>query len=168
MPVDATALHVRRDPEVPVDTGSVQQRWLGWGTEHSERNPSASERAEFVQLWLQTPRPDVSALEQHHHYAAEQRSDRWLQIIRSECWPSDGLMAAQDARVHVARLDSASGPVEYRFEPGRGGYLYVIDGDVEANLERLQAGDAARVVSEGHLHVHAFDTTELLIVDVPV
>jgi quercetin 2,3-dioxygenase len=148
--------------------GGVQQRWLGWGSEHQERNPSATERTEFIQLWLQTPHPDTTALEQHAQYAAMDRFERWLEIVRSECSPSDGLMVNQDARVHVVRVDSSSRRLEYEFEPGRGGYIYVIDGDAEANQERLHTGDAAHVTAEGRLHIQAFGATELLIVDVPV
>ena len=146
----------------------MQQRWLGWGSEHQERNPSATERTEFIQLWLQTPQPETTRLEQHTQYAAEDRFERWLQIVRSECAPSDGLMVAQDARVQVVRVDSSSGRLEYEFEAGHGGYVYMIDGDAQANLERLRTGDAARVTAEGRLHVQAFTATELLIVDVPV
>jgi quercetin 2,3-dioxygenase len=148
--------------------GGVQRRWLGWGSEHQERNPSATERTEFIQVWLQTPQPETTALEQHTQYAAEDRFERWLQIVQSECSPSDGLMVTQDARVHVVRVDSSNGRLEYEFEAGHGGYVYLIDGDAEANLERLQTGDAARVTGEGRLHIQAFSATELLIVDVPV
>jgi redox-sensitive bicupin YhaK (pirin superfamily) len=148
--------------------GGVQQRWLGWGSEHHEWNPSATERTEFVQVWLQTPRPDQTALEQHNHYAREDCFERWLQIVRSECSPSDGLMVAQDAEVHVVRLDSSIRGMAYQFEPGHGGYLYVIDGDVDVNLERLGAHDAARVVGEGRLRIQASSPSELLVVDVAV
>lgn len=148
--------------------GSVQQRWLGWGTEHQEWNPSATEPAEFIQLWLRTPRPETTAVEQHQHYTPEERLGRWLQIAWLKCWPPDGLMTAEDARVYVTRLNSSSGRLRYRFEPGHAGYVYVVEGDAEVNLERLQTGDAARVLSEGHLHVRAFTPTELLVVDVSV
>jgi quercetin 2,3-dioxygenase len=148
--------------------GGVQQRWLGWGSEHQERNPSATERTEFIQLWLRTRIPDTTALEQHTQYGAEDRFERWLQIVQSECSPSDGLLVAQDARVQVVRVDSSSGHLEYEFETGHGGYVYMIDGDAEANLERMQTGDAACVTGEGRLRIQAFTATELLIVDVPV
>jgi redox-sensitive bicupin YhaK (pirin superfamily) len=117
--------------------GGVQQRWLGWGSEHHEWNPSATARTEFIQLWLETPRPHQTALEQHHHYAREERFERWLQIVRCECSPSDGLMVAQDAEVRVIRLQPSSGFMAYQFEPGHGGYLYLIEGDMDVNLERL-------------------------------
>jgi quercetin 2,3-dioxygenase len=148
--------------------GGVQQRWLGWGAEHEERNPSATERTEFIQLWLWTPQPDTTALEQHTQYAPDDRFERWLQIFRSACSARDGLTVTQDARVQVVRVDSSSGRLEYEFEAGHGGYVYMIDGDAEANLERLQTGDAAHVTAEGRLHIRAFSATELLIVDVPV
>jgi redox-sensitive bicupin YhaK (pirin superfamily) len=148
--------------------GGVQQRWLGWGSEHQERNPSATERTEFIQLWLQAPQPQTTALERHTQYTEGERFERWLQIVESECSPSDGLMLTQDARVQVVRVNSSSRSIDYEFEAGHGGYLYLIDGDADANLERLQTGDAARITGEGRLHIQAFSATELLIVDVPV
>jgi redox-sensitive bicupin YhaK (pirin superfamily) len=146
--------------------GGVQQRWLGWGSEHHEWNPSPTERLEFIQLWLETPRPDQTAFEQHNHFAREDRFERRLQIVRSEGSPSDGLMVAQDAEVRVIRLDPSSGPMAYQFEPGHGGYLYMIEGDLDVDLERLGRHDAARVVGEGRLHIHASTRSELLVVDV--
>jgi hypothetical protein len=86
----------------------VQQRRLGWGSEHHDRNPSATERTEFIQLWLETLRPDQTTLEQHNHYAREDRFDRWLQIVWSKCSPSDGPMVAQRCR----STRHPTGPVE--------------------------------------------------------
>lgn len=148
--------------------GGIHQRWLGWGTEHREWNSSETERAEFIQLWLAVPQADSTRSERQCHYTVEERSARWLQIAESECWPSDGLMLAQNARVHVTRIDPSTGAMLYCFDPGHGGYVYVIEGDVEMNLERLQTGDAARVLSDGQLQLHAFDATELMLVDVPL
>jgi redox-sensitive bicupin YhaK (pirin superfamily) len=57
---------------------------------------------------------------------------------------------------------------EYRFEPGHGGYIYVIEGDLDINLERIGPHDAARVVGDGRLHIQASNPSELLIVDVAI
>lgn len=75
-------------------------------------------------------------------------------------------MVAQDAEVRVIRFDPSSGRMAYQFEPGHGGYVYMIEGDADINLERLGTHDAARVVGEGRLHIHASTPSELLIVDV--
>lgn len=148
--------------------GGVQQCWLGWGTEHREWNPSQTERAEFVQLWLAVAPPDPACPEQQSHVAAEERSGRWLQIAQWECWQGDRLAPVKDARVQMARIDASTGPLRYAFEPGHGGYVYVVQGDVEMNLERLQTGDAARVLGYGQLRTRAYDRTEVILVDVPL
>ena len=70
-------------------TGGVQLRWLDWGTEHREWNPSEKERAEFIQLWLAVPPADPTFSERQCHHAAEARSGRSLQVAQSECRPSD-------------------------------------------------------------------------------
>ena len=37
--------------------GRVHPRWLGWGAEHEEWNPSPFAPTEFIQLWLETAQP---------------------------------------------------------------------------------------------------------------
>jgi redox-sensitive bicupin YhaK (pirin superfamily) len=59
----------------------------------------------------------------------------------------DGLDLAQDARALVAHLTD-SGKLEHTFGPGRGGYLYVIDGRLSLDGETLGTGDAAKVSGE--------------------
>src|SRR5260370_19060465 len=58
------------------------------------------------QLWLETPRPDQTALEQHNHYAREDCFERWQQIVRAECSPSDGPMVAHRSEEHTSELQS--------------------------------------------------------------
>jgi hypothetical protein len=98
------------------------------GTEHAESNPSQSDSVEFVQVWLQAPTPRSGTLEQYWEYAAEDRSDRWPPVVRMERPPGDGLMFAQDAQMHVARLHAAGGPLYYLFEPAHLGYLNSFSG----------------------------------------
>jgi redox-sensitive bicupin YhaK (pirin superfamily) len=54
---------------------------------------------------------------------------------------ADGLDLSQDARALVAHL-TAGHRLEHAFAPGRGGYVYVIDGRVEVDDEPLRTGDA--------------------------
>ena len=126
--------------------GGVQQRWLG---------------TEFIQLWLETARPDPTLLEQPTHYASHERFERWLQIVGANG-------TGQDANVHVARLNPSTRCMQYRFEPGRGGYFYVIEGDVQVNDEHMERRDAARVTGAGLVNIEPSQPTELLIVDVSI
>jgi redox-sensitive bicupin YhaK (pirin superfamily) len=58
--------------------------------------------------------------------------------------------------------------VKHPFGEGRGGYLYVISGDIELNQERLETGDAAKIRDELGLGVRAEEAAELILVDVPL
>jgi redox-sensitive bicupin YhaK (pirin superfamily) len=56
--------------------------------------------------------------------------------------------------------------VKHAFAPGHGGYLYVIEGSLRLNDEKLGTGDAAKIASEPHITLEADGPTELILVDV--
>jgi hypothetical protein len=65
----------------------------------------------------------------------------------------------------VSHLESGSN-VEHAFAPGHGGYLYVIEGSVRLNDEKLATGDAAKIAGEPSITLEADGPTELILVDV--
>src|SRR5262245_37151429 len=135
------------------------------GDLHSEKNASADEPMRFIQFWIL---PSVRGLEtrvQQRQYGIGDRTDRWLQIMGPA--GTDGLDLAQDARALVAHL-TEHGELEHSFGPGRGGYLYVIDGRVEVNGDRLGTGDAAKVTGATELALRTDVAAELILVDVPL
>ncbi|TAM91702.1 hypothetical protein EPN42_02860 [bacterium] len=69
----------------------------------------------------------------------------------------------QQATFAVARLEQAQ--VEYRFAPGRLGFLFIAEGNVEANGAPLSAGDAVRIADLDHLTLGG--QGEILLWDVP-
>ncbi|HEV3363062.1 MAG TPA: pirin family protein [Acidimicrobiia bacterium] len=135
------------------------------GDLHSERNGSATEPMRFIQFWILPSDPGLATSVQQRQYTAEDRTDRWLQIMSPS--GEDGLDLAQDARALVARLTDR-GRLEYSFEPGRGGYLYVIDGAVVADHMDMEEGDAAKVHGPEDLSLSTDTVAELILADVPL
>ncbi len=80
---------------------------------------------------------------------------------------TDGLDLSQDTRALVAHLTDA-GRLEHTFEPGRGGYLYVIDGRLSLDGESLGTGDAVKVTAAAHLELSTDIAAELILIDVPL
>ena len=76
---------------------------------------------------------------------------------------TDGLDLAQDARALVAHLTDG-GRLQHTFEPGRGGYLYVIDGRVDVDREQLRTGDAAKVPGPTALILRTDLAAELILI----
>jgi len=135
------------------------------GDHHSEKNGSRDEPLRFIQFWiLPSTRGLETRVEQRQH-TLEDRTDRWLQIMGPP--GTDGLDLAQDARALVSHLTDA-GRVEHTYGPGRGGYLYVIDGRLSLNGDRLTTGDAAKVTGEAALEMSTDVGAELILIDVPL
>jgi quercetin 2,3-dioxygenase len=135
------------------------------GDLHSEKNGSADEPMRFIQFWILPSTRDLPTKVQQRQYTLEERTDRWLQIMGPP--GTDGLDLAQDARALVAHVTD-HGRLQHTFGPGRGGYLYVIDGRLSLNGEALRTGDAAKVTGEVVLDLSTDVGAELILIDVPL
>jgi quercetin 2,3-dioxygenase len=132
--------------------------------EHSEKNGSADEPLRFIQFWILPSARGLETRVQQRQFTIEDRTDRWLQIMGPA--GTDGLDLSQDARALVAHL--ATGALDHRFGPGRGGYFYVIDGRVAVDGERLRTGDALKIAGETALTITTDLAAELILIDVPL
>ncbi|MFL5754988.1 MAG: pirin family protein [Chloroflexota bacterium] len=135
------------------------------GDRHSEKNGSADEGMRFIQFWILPSERGLRTRVQQRQYTLADRTDRWLQIMGPP--GTDGLDLSQDARALVAHLTDG-GRLEHSFGPGRGGYLYVIDGRVAINGDEIRTGDAAKVSGAADLELTTDLAAELILVDVPL
>ncbi|MGH2546749.1 MAG: pirin family protein [Actinomycetota bacterium] len=145
--------------------GSVQRMTLGSGAWHSEQNGSETEPMRFIQLWIMPTERGLSPSLEQKVFTEQDRTDRLLEVLSPE--GGETVKVHGDARVFVSRLNAGT-EVVHRLGPGRGTYLYVIEGALRAGDEKLGTGDAAKVRDEGTLTLAADETTELILVDVPL
>jgi quercetin 2,3-dioxygenase len=145
--------------------GAAQvMRFSGAGALHSERNGSATEPMRFLQFWILPSDRGIESSVQQRQYTVEDRSGRLLQIMGPA--GEDGLDLAQDARVLVARL-TAGDQASHELAEGRSGYLYLIEGAVEATGNKLTTGDAAKLTGPETVELTTDATAELILIDVP-
>ena len=152
-------------PPGPLPAGSVQRMTLGSGALHSERNASPDEPMRFIQIWILPNEGGLPPGVEQRVFTTKDRLNRWRKVIGPE--GGDVVKVHQDASVHVARLEPDS-EVTYDLGPGRGGYVYVIEGAVTIDAEELATGDAAKVTDQPGFRVRARETSELILVDVPL
>ncbi len=145
--------------------GSVQRMTLGSGAWHSEQNGSETEPMRFIQLWIMPTERGLSPSLEQKVFTEQDRTDRLLEVLSPD--GGEAVKVHGDARVYVSSLNAGT-EIAHRLGPGRGAYLYVIEGALRAGDEKLGTGDAAKVRDEDTLPLAADETTELILVDVPL
>ena len=147
----------------PLPAGSVQRMTLGRGAYHSEQNASETEPMRFIQIWIMPAERGLPPGVEQKVFTTEDRTDTLLKAISGD--DGDAVLVHQDAHVFVSRMN-AGRSVEHPLPPGRGAYLYVIEGDVGMNGERMETGSAAQITDEERVEIAASSASELILVDV--
>ncbi|HVF07546.1 MAG TPA: pirin family protein [Actinomycetota bacterium] len=147
----------------PLPAGSVQRMTLGRGAWHSEQNASETDPMRFIQMWILPSSQGLEPGVEQKVFTPEDRTDTLLKVISGD--GGDAVLVHQDAHVFVSRMN-AGAAVRHALAEGRGAYLYVIEGDVTVNGERMETGAAAQVRDEEALALEARAVSELILVDV--
>jgi quercetin 2,3-dioxygenase len=147
----------------PLPAGSVQRMTLGRGAWHSEQNASETEPMRFIQIWIMPSQRGLEPGVEQKVFTTDDRTDTLLKVISGD--GGDAVLVHQDAHVFVSRL-SAGASASHDLQAGRGAYLYVIEGDVALNGERMETGSAAQVRDEASIEIEASAISELILVDV--
>ncbi len=149
----------------PLPAGSVQRMTLGRGALHSELNASQEEPMRFIQIWIL---PRRGGLAPHVEQKVLTTEDRTNRLLRAFSGSGRGEVAVHgDVEGFISRLESGAS-TSHGFEEGRAGYLYVIEGSLTINDEKLATGDAVKVFDENTVDLVALEDTELILLDVPV
>ena len=147
----------------PLPAGSVQRMTLGSGARHSEQNASETEGMRFIQMWIMPREQGLPPSVEQKVFSIEDRTDTLLKVISGD--GGDAVLVHQDADVFVSRL-TAGNAAKHDLPSGRGVYLYVIEGDVTVNGERMQTGSAAQIRDEPSVAIEAAADSELILIDV--
>jgi hypothetical protein len=147
----------------PLPAGSVQRMTLGSGALHSEQNASQTEPMRFIQIWIMPAERGLAPGVEQKVFTQADRTNLLLRAVSGD--GGDAVLVHQDAHVLVSHLDPAVA-VSHPLGDGRGVYLYVIEGDVTVNGERMATGDAAEIEREPEVAIEATSASELILVDV--
>ena len=129
--------------------GQIQLMSAGKGVLHSEFNPSQTEPAHFLQIWIQPEaRALVPSYTEWHPDPAKEKEPKVLVI--SHDGRDDSATIHQDADVYRVRL-GATDRVEHEVKAGRGVWFQLIKGQVSINGETLKPGDALSTEDAGTL-----------------
>ena len=145
--------------------GDVQRMSAGTGVRHSEFNHSADRSTHFLQIWIEPAQTGVApGYEEKHFSAADKRGA--LRLVASPDGAEGSVRLHQDARLFAGLFDGVESAT-HGFAAGRSGYLHVARGAIEANGQRLSAGDALLLRDESALTLRHGRDAEVLLFDLP-
>jgi quercetin 2,3-dioxygenase len=143
--------------------GDVQRMSAGTGLTHSEFNASNSEPAELVQIWILPGTRGLAPSYEQTRFEEEALAGRFC-LIASSDGREGSVTIHQDAAILAAKLQ-AGHEAEHRLGPGRGAWLQVLAGSVQAEGETLRAGDGAAVEGVETVRIRAGEAAHVLLFD---
>lgn len=133
--------------------GEIQVMTAGRGVLHSEFNPSQTDSAHLLQIWIQ-PRVRQATPSYQQRVFPEAGRRNALQPIASGRGIPGALPIQADADLYATVLMPGA-TVEHRLAVGPYAWIQVARGAVAVLGTSLSAGDGAALVDEPHLHLVA-------------
>ena len=127
--------------------GEIQHMRAGTGVVHSEYNPSSTDPAHFLQIWIVPGKRGLAPAYAQHRFDRVKASQEF-QLLASRDGRSDSLALQQDVDLWMTQLDTTTEARTFELRPGRNGWLQVARGTVVINGRELAEGDAAAVTDE--------------------
>ena len=143
--------------------GDGQRMSAGKGIRHSEKNPSQTDPAHLLQIWILPQRTDLEPSYEQKTFPAEEKRGK-LRLIAAPGGEDGSVTIHQDAKLYVSLLNPEQ-EVSHQLGNGRHAWLQVAKGAVELNGNRLTQGDGAAISNEQKLGIKGLENAEILLFD---
>jgi quercetin 2,3-dioxygenase len=141
----------------------VQRMTAGTGVLHSEYS-SPTDKTHLLQIWILPEKQNLQPGYEQKYFAPEEKQGK-LKLVASRGGDDGSVTINQDVDLYASLLNSGES-VEHQLKDGRHAWIQVISGSLEANGEKLDAGDGAAISEEQVLKLNAGkDNTEFLLFD---
>jgi len=150
-----------------IKSGEVQIMSAGSGIAHSERNASNVEDVNFLQIWVFPKERNIKPRYDQKLFGREDRTNKFQAVVSPEKNESS-LWINQDAWFSLGNL-SKGVTSEYTVKKTSNGvYVFVIEGEVTANGQKLSRRDGLGVWDTDKISISADADAEVLLIDVPM
>jgi redox-sensitive bicupin YhaK (pirin superfamily) len=146
-----------------VQPGQIQVMSAGTGVKHSEFNPSATERLQILQVWIQPDRAGLKPRYAEWTPTTAQLNSPKVLIISNDGREGSAHIS-QDADVYRVKSPQAF-TVVHELAQGRGLWFQLIAGEVTVGDVKLQPGDAVSSEQSGRFEFTSAGPVEALLFD---
>jgi redox-sensitive bicupin YhaK (pirin superfamily) len=143
--------------------GDGQRMSAGKGIRHSEKNPSQTDPAHLLQIWILPERQGLEPSYEQKAFPAEEKRGK-LRLIAAPGGEDGAVTIHQDAKLYVSLLEPGQ-EVIHQLGKGRHAWLQVAKGAVDLNGNSLTQGDGAAISYEQKLKFKGREIAEILLFD---
>jgi redox-sensitive bicupin YhaK (pirin superfamily) len=144
-----------------IHPGNVQRMSAGTGVQHSEFNPSQTEKVHFLQIWFLPNAAGINPSYEEKYFSDEEKRGR-LRLIASPDGADGSVKIHADAKMFAVLLDGNE-QVEHPLAQDRYVYVHVAGGDVALNDTPLHAGDGAMLAGGERVMLAQGRNAEVLV-----
>ena len=151
-----------------IEVGEVQVMSAGTGLTHSEFNDSQTDEVNFLQLWIIPEEQGVEPNYEQKEFDLTERENNFQTVVS----PQDKLVSGslgihQQGYIRIGNF-SENTEISYTIEAGKGTYIFLLNGEIEVNGEKLYRRDALGVWDTDAIEIKATQDSEILVIDVPM
>lgn len=148
-----------------IKPGDVQVMTAGSGIRHSEFNPSESESAHLLQVWIEPSTKGLPPAYAQRSFAVGDRVNKLIRVAGQREGDDQALLINQDADVHLATLLKGIS-LTFDIRPHRAAWIQCVVGSCSVNGISIRGGDGVASGAVGPLVLLGeAATTEIIVFD---
>ena len=150
-----------------IKEGDVQVMSAGTGISHSEYNKSKSKEVKFLQIWVIPKKKGVEPRYDQISTSNIEKENKFYQVL-SPNENDQGVWVNQDSWFHLGNFTKGNFDKYQLKKEGNGIYVFVLEGEVEVDNEKLSKRDGIGVWNTDSITVKASQNARLLLMEVPM
>ncbi len=149
-----------------IKQNDVQIMSAGSGIAHSEMNASKNKEVKFLQVWVFPKVQDITPRYEQKTFTPQERQNKILTVAAPD--NKEAVWINQDAWFSLGNLEEGFGTTYEIKKNTNGVYVFVIEGSVSINGQKLEKRDALGIYDTNEISIAANTYTEILLIDVPM
>lgn len=150
-----------------IKEGDIQVMSAGTGISHSEFNNSKNSEVKFLQIWVIPKTQNVAPRYDQVQLKKLAQGADFYQIL-SPHKDDQGVWIHQDAWFHIGEFTEEKTIVYSVNKKGNGAYIFVLDGEVSINGQKLKERDGLGVWETTDFEIKAQKNSRILVMEVPM
>ncbi len=155
--------------EAVVRFGEVQVMSAGTGIEHSEMNPSQTEPAKTLQLWVFPEKQNVTPRYDQKSFDLESKINTFVNVVSPKDKNDGNALWVYQQTFFSLGIFEENKSINYNINIAQNGvYVFLIEGEIEIDQTILKERDAVEIIDFHEFEIKINKKSKILLIEVPM